>query len=187
MLLAPVPICTVTAAPIRTLSGLNGVTFYQLTSAVTSHIHIPNGAAMTTGLAANLTHANRDFVGAPAEFYDACYSNANGAPNIDGEYISIEAYYAGAGLNIGEVELQFGDGPSLFPNSVASFVSASGYQAANRNNILDGNINTATGKGTTNENRMRITDRRPRTLHLDAQPRRPRRCFRHAPPPIRGQ
>lgn len=151
--------CTLSAAPLRTLPGLTGVTFYELTSGVTAYTFTPNSSEITNRLAGSLGTGNRDFVGAPQEFYDVFYSDANGAANIDGEYISIEAYYAGsgAGLNIGEVQLLFGSSSSAFATSVASFVSASGFLAGNLNNIIDGNINTATGMGSTNEGRTRVT------------------------------
>jgi len=150
---------TLSAAPIRTLSGLTGVRFYELTSLVNISTFTPNSTEMTTRIAAGLTGSNSDFIGAPGEFYDVFYSNSNGTFNIDGEFISIEAYFdgSGAGLNIGEVELLFGSGPSAFATSVASFVSAAGYLPGNLNNIIDGNINTATGMGSTNESRMRVT------------------------------
>ena len=159
LLLAAVVSCTVSAAPIRTLSGFTGVTFYELTSGVTSFTYGPNDSAITTRLAGGLTVGNNDFTGAPAEFYDVFYSDSNGAPNIDGELISIEAYYNGngAGLNIGEVQLNFGVNPIQYVTSVASYVSASGFLAGNLNYIIDGNINTATGMGSNDEGRMRVT------------------------------
>lgn len=159
LLLVAVASCTVSAAPIRTLSGLTGVTFYELTSGVTSHTYGPNDSAITTRLPGGLTGGTNDFIGAPGEFYDVFYSDANGTPNTNGEFISIEAYYAGngAGLNIGEVELVFGSNPFQYATSVASYVSATGFLAGNLNYIIDGNINTATGMGSNDESRMRVT------------------------------
>lgn len=160
LLLAAVASCTVSAAPIRTLSGLTGVTFYELTSGVTAFTFGNNATAMTTRLPGSLSGGTNDFIGAPGEFYDVFYSDANGAPNIDGEYISIEAFYAGngAGLNIGEVELVFGVNPIQYATSVSSFrAGATNYLSANLNNIIDGNINTATGMGSDDESRMRVT------------------------------
>lgn len=150
---------TLSAAPIRTMSGLTGVTFYELTSTATPFTFGNNSSEMTTRLSSGLNASNRDFFGTPNEHYDVYYSDSNGAFNIDGEYISIEAYYAGngIGLNIGEVELLFGSGPSAFATSVASLAAGTGYIAGSENNILDGNINTATGMGSNDESRMRVT------------------------------
>ncbi len=151
---------SLSAAPIRTLPGLTGVTFYELTSGVTAFTYGNNATAMTTRLSSGLNGGTNDFIGAPGEFYDVFYSDANGTPNINGEYISIEAYYAGngAGLNIGEVELVFGVNPIQYATSVASFSAGlNNYLPGNLNFIIDGNINTATGMGSDTENNMRVT------------------------------
>jgi len=151
--------CSLSAAPIQTLSGLTGVRFYELTSGVAAFTFAPNSSQMNTQAGATLNGSNSDFTGAPDEFYDVFFSNSDGTFNANGEFVSIEGYYGGssAGLNIAEVELLFGAGPSLFASSVASFVPGVGFQAGNLNNIIDGNINTGTGMGTTDTVPMRVT------------------------------
>jgi hypothetical protein len=73
---------SLSAAPIRTLPGLTGVTFYELTSGVTAFTYGNNATAMTTRLSSGLNGGTNDFIGAPGEFYDVFYSDANGTPNI---------------------------------------------------------------------------------------------------------
>lgn len=162
LLLAAVASCTISAAPIRTLSGLTNVTFYEVTSSVNSFLFAPNSVDLTTRAADPLNNINADFVGAPTENYDVFFSDANGALNIDGSFITIEGVYGagGSGFNIGEVQLNFNNGsPSLFANSIASSApGATNYIAANLNNILDGNTATSTAMGQNGANqRMRVT------------------------------
>ena len=160
LLLAAVASCTISAAPIRTLGGLANVTFYEVTSSVNPFLFTPNSVGLTTRAADPLNNLNADFVGAPTENYDVFYSDANGALNINGDFITIEGIYGagGSGFNIGEVQLNFNNGsPSLFANSIASSVpGATNYLAANLNNILDGNTATAMGMNGVNQ-RMRVT------------------------------
>jgi hypothetical protein len=161
-LLAAVASMTLSAAPIRTLSGLASVTFYEVTSGVTPYSFGPATSVMTDQLAGTLSSINSDFAGTPTELYDVFYSNSDGTVNTNGEYITIEGIYSGSGggLNIGEVQLVFNNGnPSLFANTVASFVpGATNYIPANLNNIIDGNISTSTAMGVNAvDTRMRVT------------------------------
>ncbi len=158
ILLTAMTSMTLSAAPIRGLAGLTGITFYEATSGNTAFSFLPNSAAMTTRIV-NIG-ATQDFIGAPTEFYDVFYSDSNGAVNIDGEFITIEGVYSasGSGFNIAEVELLFGANPSVFASSVASFVpGGSNFIAGNVNNIIDGNLNTSTAMGREDESRMRVT------------------------------
>ena len=150
---------TLSAAPIRGVAGLTGITFYEATSGNTAFTFLPNSTTMTTRLV-NISSLTQDFTGAPTEFYDVFYSDSNGAFNIDGEFITIEGIYStsGSGFNIAEVELLFGANPSVFASSVASFVpGGSNFIAGNVNNIIDGNLNTSTAMGLEDESRMRVT------------------------------
>lgn len=147
------------AAPIRTLPGLTGIRFYELTSGITTFDFGPNSSQMTTQRPLDFAANNNDFVGLPAEFYDVFYSNSDGTFNLDGEYITVAGQYTGngAGLNIGEVELLFG-GASQFSSGVVSFVPGLGYIAGTENNIGDNNVNTGTQMGRENDgDAMRIT------------------------------
>ena len=153
------------AAVISTLPGLNNIRIYEVTSIVTPYTLASGATAMNTRLAGTLGSGNSDFTGAPNEFYDAFYSNADGTFNVLGEYITIEAAYtgSGAGLNISEVELVF-SGPSPLANNFATGVisqvfGANAANAASLLNIGDNNTNTTTlmGNNPSAADRMRIT------------------------------
>ncbi len=157
-------LCAVSpAATIRTLAGLTGIRFYELTGGATTFDFGPNSSQMTTELPLELSAGNRDFAGLPNESYDVFYSNADGTFNLNGEYISVVAQYfgSGAGLNIGEIELLFGGASPLstnFSTGVVSFLSGPGYVAGTENNIGDNNTNTGTQMGQAVETaRLRIT------------------------------
>jgi len=161
LLLTAIASLTLSAAPIRSLSGLTGITFWEVTSAATPFGYSPDDIPLTSQLTGNLSANNLDFSGAQTEFYDVFYSDANGAFNIDGEYITIQAQYPGpgGGLNIAEVELIFSVGPSQFANSVTSSTpGATNYVAASLGNIIDANLGTHTVMGVNAENeRLSIT------------------------------
>lgn len=152
------------AAVISTLPGLTHVRFYEATSSVTAINITAGSSAMNNQLVGTLGAANSDFTGASAEFYDVFYSNADGTFNTNGQFVTVEAAYAGggAGLNIGEVELIF-SGPSPLANNFATGVvshvaGANAFDAGSLLNIGDNDINTITriGNGPI-ANRMRIT------------------------------
>jgi hypothetical protein len=152
------------AAPIRTLPGLTGIQFYELTNGPQLVQFAPNNAAITARINAGLSPAVNDYVSSAGEYYDFFYSNADGTFNLDGEFLTIEADYYGAssGLNISEVFLQFsGASPFAFPyaTNVASFALGDVRgNAGSIANIGDNNINTGTALGSFLEGgRMRLT------------------------------
>ncbi len=151
---------TLPAAPIRTLPGLTGINFFEGTSGVTTISYAPSATAMQGRLSGSLGIANNDFTGAGNEFYDVFYSNADGSFNLDGDYISIEAAYAGSssGLNIMEVELLFGS-TVVTANNVLSYAGfGATFNAASVGNAVDGNYSTGTSMGsTTGDQRLRVT------------------------------
>ena len=162
ILLTALASLTLSAAPIRSLPGLTGITFFEVTGVPSPFTFAPNSPQLTTQIAGNLGVAGSDFTGTPNEYYDVFYSNANGTFNIDGEYVSIEANYTGpssAGLNISMVQLLYGVNPVVIANTVTSFVGgATNFNPASVNNAVDGNVNTSTAMGITNAtDRMRIT------------------------------
>jgi hypothetical protein len=98
---------------------------------------------MTTKLGVGvLGPNNNDFSQLPVENYDVFYSDANGAFNVNGNYVTVEAVYpnaaGGGGLNLGAVDLIFGSstlradvlasfvglGPNFLPGSVVNAVDA---------------------------------------------------------------
>lgn len=100
------------AVPLRTLQDLNSVTVWEATFSTTANTFAANSSALTTRLGDPLSSSNRDFSYYPEEYYDVFYSNADGAPNPDGAFITIEGVwrtYLGLGsMNIAEVQLDFG-------------------------------------------------------------------------------
>jgi hypothetical protein len=97
-------------AAIVNLPGLNTVRFWE-TSGPTSQYNFPsNGLAMNAQLGVGiLGPSNNDFSGVPSENYDVFYSDANGAFNPNGNYVTVEAVYpnssGGGGLNLAAVDL----------------------------------------------------------------------------------
>lgn len=153
------------AAVISTLPGLTNIRFYEATSTVVAFDFGAASSQLNNRLAGTLGSGNNDFTGAPAEFYDVFYSNADGTFNASGQFVTIEAAYTGngGGLNIGEVELIFG-GPSPLANNFATGVvshvaGANSFNAASLLNIGDNNTSTITlmGNNASTADRMRIT------------------------------
>lgn len=169
---------TAHAVPIRTLTDLVSITFWEATGPVSARtfppLPIPPGGNLppTTnpGLLNRRTSplggSNRDFLGLTNEFYDVFYSDANGDPNIDGECLTVEAEFdsptGGGGLNIAEVQLNFVDGSTSFMCELASAVYL-GLNAipGSAQLAVDGNLSTATVMGNTSGQpvgtRLRIT------------------------------
>ena len=120
---------TVLAAPIRTLPGLTSVTIYEETFSTVPTTYAANSVQLTTRQAGDLTIAF-DFSFFPGENYDAFYSDANGAFNIDGAFLTIEGIWRNygipfGGMNINEVQLDFVSLPSDYADYVASFATGS--------------------------------------------------------------
>lgn len=115
--------------PIRLIPGLQSLTFWERTGAApVANTFSVNSPQLELRLN-SLDLANRDFTGAQLEFYDVFYSDAGGTANRDGAYVTIEAAWNfarpnGGGLNIAEVQLDFGapTSPAVFGNVVTSFV-----------------------------------------------------------------
>jgi hypothetical protein len=155
--------------PINQIPDLTSITFWESTVAQPGQpptAYTVGGPGLTAKLTSPLTQSNNDFVGVPnAEFYDVFYSNWDGTFNPTGDFVTIEAEFpngapSGGGLNIARVDLNFSSGPSMFANSVASFV-ALGDNAlpAEVGKAVDGNLLTDTTMGNTigQTQRLRVT------------------------------
>jgi hypothetical protein len=152
--------------PIRNITDLTSITFWESTSATpTSPMFEVGSAQLSTKLSGTLSSTNRDFEGVTgSEFYDVFYSDWDGAPNSLGEFVTIEAVWPvgaprGGGLNIARVDF---DGTGKSANSVASFVALG--DNALPNNVgnavdVDPNVLTDTTMGNTIEQtqRLRVT------------------------------
>jgi hypothetical protein len=127
------------AAPIRTLPDLQSVKIYEITFSTIATTYAPGATELTTRLADPLTAANRDFTFFAEEYYDVFYSDADGTPNPDGAYITIEGVWRSnggpGGMNINEVELVFVNG-SRFADFVSHFEYGTG-------NVIAGSEGTA--------------------------------------------
>jgi len=156
------------AAPLRTLADLQVVRVYEITFSTIATDFAPNDAAITTRRADPLTAMNRDFSFFSEEYYDAFYSDADGTPNIDGAYLTIEGVWRSAGgpggMNINEVELVFGGANphSQFGDFVASFVTGTGNVIAGSELLaVDHNLGTFPRFGNTSttdlNDRFRLT------------------------------
>lgn len=118
------------AASIRTLPGLLSVTTYEETFTTTPVAFAPNSSQLTTRLADPLGTGNNDFTFFDQEFYDVFYSNADGTPNADGAFVTVEGVWrnqaiALGGMNINEIELNFAGGVNDFADVVSSVVFGS--------------------------------------------------------------
>src|SRR3990170_2576797 len=129
-------------AGVMTFPGLSGIGFWEFTGPPIQHIFLPNSQQMTTPLGV-LNAGNKDFAGVPSEAYDVFYSDANGAFNLNGNYVTIEATFpgqAGGGLNIGAVDLLLGPVPFMVCRAdvLASFVGlGSNYIPGSEVNAAD--------------------------------------------------
>ncbi len=156
-----------TATPVRSIPGLESITFWERTGGAgpSASTFLVAGSELTIRLSDPLGAANHDISGASTEYYDVYYSDANGAFDLDGEYLSIEGVFlqgapAGGGLNLAEIELNFSAAPGEFGNFVASFV-ALGDNAfpATVGRAIDGDLLTHTTMGNTagSDQRLRVT------------------------------
>lgn len=153
--------------PIRLIPGLQSLTFWERTGAApVANTFSVNSPQLELRLN-SLDLANRDFTGAQLESYDVFYSDAGGTANRDGAYVTIEAVWNfarpnGGGLNIAEVQLNFGapTSPVVFGNVVTSFVGlGDNYVPASVPNAVDRDLQTHTTMGNTvgQSQRLRIT------------------------------
>ena len=157
------------AIPVRNISNLTSVTFWERTggSAPLAYTFGVNSAQLTTRRTDPLSTLNKDFGGVPGhEFYDVFYSDANGTFNLDGEYLTIEGIYNkglpyGGGLNLAEIGLNFFNGaPTEFGNYVASFVALGNNAIPLSVSLaIDGNLQTHTTMGNTigQSQRLRVS------------------------------
>jgi len=99
-----------------TFPGLTAIAFYETSGPTLPHFFLPNSPQMTSQLAI-LNATSNDFQGVPQEAYDVFYSDANGAFNLNGNFVTIEARYpgtgGGGGLNIAAVDLLLGVAPFM--------------------------------------------------------------------------
>jgi hypothetical protein len=130
-------------AAIITTPGLTTVRVWEVTGGPSQYNFPSAGAAMTTQLGVGtLSAGTNDFSGLANENYDVFYSDANGAFNVNGNYVTVEAIYpnsnGGGGLNLAAVDLVIGSGtlradvlsswvglgPNFVPGSVLNSVDA---------------------------------------------------------------
>ncbi|TWU20804.1 hypothetical protein [Bythopirellula polymerisocia] len=113
-------------AAIISTPGLTAVRFWEASGPILPFTFAFNSPQMTIKLGNALSPANRDFSQFPAEPYDVFYSDSNGAFNLNGNYVTVEAAFprplpAGGGLNLGAVDLIFGSS-SLRADVLSSWV-----------------------------------------------------------------
>ncbi len=153
------------AVPVKDISGLTSISFFETTGTIREFNFAVSGPELTTRLTDPLGSGNFDMDGARSEYYDVYYSDADGAFNLSGEYLTISGAFlyelpAGGGLNLAEIGLNFSSAPTEYGNFVASFFAHGGNAApANVGNAIDGIQATHTTMGNTigaNE-RLRVT------------------------------
>lgn len=157
---------SVQAVPIQILPGLESVTFYERTGAGPDpYTFDATSTEILQQRGSPLSSSNRDFASTVNEFYDVFYSNADGALNAFGEYITVEARFdnnTDAGLNLAGVKLNFVGPSEEFANSVASYVTLGHFIGlpGTVGFAVDGDTTTHTALGYTTANdpqRLRIT------------------------------
>jgi hypothetical protein len=157
---------------IRTLPNLDSITIWGNTvsapggSGQSAFTFASGNTRLTTRPPDPLGPSNADFTDA-GSYCDVFYSNADGALNPDGAYLTIEAVYTSqspkaGGLNVAEVELNFTGPSGVVENgySVASFVVlGDNAKPDSIGNAIDGDRHTATEMGNTagQSQRLRIT------------------------------
>lgn len=143
MLLAATAASESAQAAIITTPGLTTVRVWEVTGGPSQYNFPSAGTAMTTKLGVGtLSAGTNDFSGLANENYDVFYSDANGAFNANGNYVTVEAIYpnanGGGGLNLAAVDLVIGSGtlradvlsswvglgPNFVPGSVVNAVDA---------------------------------------------------------------
>jgi hypothetical protein len=139
------------AGPLRLTPGLTGINVYESTGTTTQYTFIAN--------AAGIAFPNI-FSTAANESYQIYFSNALGADENDGEYLSIDCFFAGpgGGCNINGIELVT-SGSSIFANVLASFRSGNdgGYVVGSELNAVDSSLTTFSTLGRDGESNMRLT------------------------------
>lgn len=137
------------AATIRTLPDLQTVRVWEITFSTQASNFTPSAAAITQRLADPLSSTNNDITYVANEYYDVFYSNADGTPNADGAYLTIEGVWrqnnGPGGMNINEVELVFGGASahSQYGDFVSHFVYGTGnVTAGSEATAVDHNLST---------------------------------------------
>lgn len=150
--------------PIRDIPRLTSITLWESTGAApTQHMFLKGGPELTVRLNGSLSSSNKDFEGVQgAEFYDVFYSDWNGIPDPNGQFVTIEAEWnagapSGGGLNLAKVDF---NGTGQFADSVASFVALGNNAMPNDvGKAVDGLTSTDTTMGNTigQTQRLRVT------------------------------
>jgi hypothetical protein len=149
--------------PIRELPGASSISTFEQTGAIVEFRFDVASPALAHRLDF-LSEFNADFRGSGgiSEDYDVFYSDANGTPNVDGAYLTIEVLYAGTdgGGNINEVRLNRQDGSferACILSRIRSFgdgaVPVATYGAVD----TDRETTTFLGQSTDQNNRLSLT------------------------------
>jgi hypothetical protein len=114
----------------QTLPNLLQVIFLETTNGTLPTRYAPGAPELTTRRSDPLTSGNNDFSFFDEEYYDVFYSNADGAPNPTGAFITVEGVWRlqnepFGGMNINEVELLYQNGSFDFADFITSFVLGS--------------------------------------------------------------
>ncbi|HBY59027.1 MAG TPA: hypothetical protein DEH78_04350 [Solibacterales bacterium] len=144
---------TAWAAPIRNTANLVSVTIFEATFGVVGTTYAPNAPQITARRAGPLTSTNFDFSFFAGEYYDVFYSDAAGAPDANGSYVTVEGVWPApgqnsGGFNIAEIRLNFAGNVTDFADFVASFAYGSVCSGAptclvgSENLAVDQNLST---------------------------------------------
>lgn len=154
------------AVPIIDLPDLDSITVFERSTpgGPDAHVFSPAAPQILQRRADPLSAANNDFAGAPNEFYDVFYSDADGTLNTLGEFLTIEALFddpTDGALNVAEVLLNFAGGITETANVVASFAAFGPFASpGSADRAIDGNLDSHTVFGSTTPGdtaRLRLT------------------------------
>jgi hypothetical protein len=100
-------------AQLRDTPGLTSIRLMEVTGPPVAKTFAANAAQLAAQLPNPLGPSNVDFFGLANEYYDVFYSDASGAPDPQGDYLTVECQFSGVGgLNLEDVHLEFADGSS---------------------------------------------------------------------------
>lgn len=149
------------------ISNLSSITIFERTagSAPTGYVFGVGSSELNGKRSDPLGVFNNDIATAAFEYYDVYYSNGDGSFNANGAFVTIEALYdntaiGNGGLNVAEVQLNFGSGSTRLAKGVSSFLRLGGNNDVDRVcTPVDGNQLTHTAMGNTNgqSQRLRVT------------------------------
>ena len=152
------------ATPIRSIPNLQSVVVHERTGGTEPFANLFGvGSTEIENRIPVLGAANRDFLGTIVEFYDLYYSDADGTPNIDGMFLTIDAIFdspSGGGFNVAEVELVYQDTSTELANTFTRVNAlGNGTGASTASNAIDGDLLTHTNLGTSlyQNNRLSMT------------------------------